>query len=360
MEQPPAAATGAGHRSSVRGGPRRCRILFRAALGATAGLLLVAGSALAGPPEVIWSQANPGGLAASVGAVAWAPDGSLAATGLSDRWVRIRNAEKGQQVSTILQPIRSRGVVRLQFSGDSQFLAVANSAGASQYRIYQVSTGTFLGLLQASVDSKSIVHFTADAQLAAAPGGAGQLAKWKLSDLPVFVSSGSGYDVVVTRFQLSQDGTRETAIAKGTVTVRQVPDGLVLRTFTGKSVAFSPNSATLAVWTSSPNQTQLYRTSDLEFIRAIPAANGADSIQLGWTPAGNLVGSGYLPFVKSDGTWDQKGIIRFWSGSTGVVLTSYDQELSIGVTSGVAFDGTGSRLAVGLYDGTTIAAANSN
>jgi len=325
----------ASHQSSVRGVPRRSRTLFRAVLGATAGVLLIAGFALAGPPPVIWSQANPGGLAASVGAVAWAPSGALVATGLSDRWVRIRNATNGQQVSTIFQPIRSRGVVRLQFSSDSQFLAVSNSAGPSQYRIYQVATGTFLGLLQGSVDSKSIVHFTADAQLATAPGGAGQLSTWKLSDLPVFVSSGSGYDVVVTRFQLSPDGTQETAVANGAVTVRRVSDGLVLRTFTGKSVAFSPDSATLAAWTSSPNQTRLYRTTDFGLIRTIPAANAADSIQLGWTPAGNLVGSGYLPFVKFDGTWDQKGIVRFWSGPTGALLTSYDQGLSIGSRPGL-------------------------
>ena len=208
-------------------------LFFRAVLSATAGLLLIAGSALAGPPPVIWSQANPGGLAASVGAVAWAPSGTLVATGLSDSWVRIRNGANGQQVSPILQPRRSHGVVRLQFSSDSQFLAVSNSAGPSQYRIYQVATWTFLGLLQRSVNSKSIIHFTADAQLAAAPGGAGQLSKWKLSDLPVFVSSGSGYDVVVTRLQLSPNGTQETAVAKGTVTVRRMSDGAVLATVRG-------------------------------------------------------------------------------------------------------------------------------
>lgn len=334
--------------------------LFRIVLGAAAGLLLTVGAAAAGPPALIWSQPNPGGLAASVGAVAWAPDGSLVATGLSDRWVRIRRAADGLQVSAILQPHRSRGVVRLQFSGDSQFLAVANSAGASQYRIYQVATGAFLGLLQGSVDSKSIVHFTPDAQLAAAPGGAGQLSQWRLSELPVFVSSGSGYTVVVTRFQLPPDGTQETAVANGIVTVRRVPDGVVLRTFPGKSVAYSPDSAMLAAWTSSPNQTKLYRTSDFGLVRTILAANPADSIQLGSTPKGNLVGSGYLPFLKPDGTWDQKGIIRIWSGTTGAPLASYDQSLSIAVTSGVAFNSSGSRLAAGLYDGTTIAAANAN
>src|SRR3954454_10266187 len=72
MEQSPASVREADHPSSVRGAPMRSRTLIRAVLGgATAGLLLIAGSALAGPPPVVWSQANPGGLTASVGAVAW-------------------------------------------------------------------------------------------------------------------------------------------------------------------------------------------------------------------------------------------------------------------------------------------------
>lgn len=336
----------------------RSGTLFRAVLGAAAGLLLGAGAVPAGPPAIIWSQPNPGGLAASVGAVAWAPNGDRVATGLSDRWVRIRDAANGQQVSAILQPHRSRGVVRLQFSSDSQFLAVANSAGASQYRIHQVATGAFLGLLQGSVDTKGIVQFTPDAQLAATP--AGQLAQWRLSELPVFVSSGSGYTVVVTRFQLSPDGTQETALASGNVTVRRVPDGLVLRTFTGRSVAYSPDSALLAVWTPSPNQIQLYGTGSFEVVRAIPAVNPADSIQPAWTPGGDPVGSGYLPFLKPDGSWDQKGIIRIWDRATGMLRASYDQGLSLAVTSGVAFDSGGTKLAAGLYDGTAIAARGGN
>ena len=335
----------------------RSRALFHAALAAAAGLLLTVGAAAAGSPTVLWSQPNPGGLAASVGAVAWAPDGSLVATGLSDRWVRIRRASDGQQMSAILQPHRSRGVVRLQFSGDSKFLAVANSAGASQYRIYRVTTGAFLGLLQGSVDTKSIVHFTPDAQLAATP--AGQLSQWRLSELPVFVSSGSGYNVVVTRFQLSPNGAQETAVASGSVKVLRVPDGVVRATFLAKSVAYSPDSTMLAVWTSSPNQTSLYETSSFALVQTILAANPADSIQLAWTPKGSLAGSGYLPFLKPDGTWDQKGIIRIWS-ATGAPLASYDQNLSLAVTSGVAFDSTNPRLAAGLYDGTTIAATNNN
>ena len=64
--------------------------------------------------------------------------------------------------------------------------------------------------------------------------------------------------------------------------------------------------------------------------------------------------------LKPDGSWDQKGIIRIWDHGTGMLRASYDQGLSIAVTSGVAFDSGGARLAAGLYDGTTVAARSGN
>ncbi len=336
------------------------RRLLQALAVAIAGVIVTAIVAFAaGPPPVLWSAANPGGLAGSVGAVAWSPDGSLAASGLSERNVHIRQASNGQLVRSILQPRHTDGVVRLQFSRDSQFLAVGNATGTLQFRVYRVSTGDFLGLIVATVDGNNVVHYGVDAQLAGA-GGAGQLSNWKVADLPVFVATGSGYDRVTTRFQLSpKNGALQTSLSKSVVTVRRVADGAVLATFAGASSAFSPGSGTLAAWTSSPNVTKLYRTTDFALIRTLTSPNSADSVQLGWTPAGTtLVASGYLPFLNPDGTWNQKGIIRFWRVADGVLLNSYDQGLSLGVTSGVAFTTDGRKLLVGVYDGTTIAASN--
>lgn len=333
------------------------RAILISGVWALASVVLAAGVVVAGSVSVLWSQPNPGGLEASVGAVAWAPNGSLVATGLSDRWVRIRAAADGRQVGSILQPHRSHGVIRLLFSNDSQFLAVGNGAGTGQFRVYQVSSLTFLGTIVATVDSRSILHYSADAQLASAPGGAGQLSGWRVSELPVFVQTGTGYDKVTTRFQLSPNGAQETAVSKSTVTVRRVSDGAILATVPGESSAFSPDSATIAAWTSNPNQTRLYRTSDFVATRTINAVNGDDAIQLGWTPTGNLVGSGYLPVQMSEG-WDQHGIIRIWRLSDGALLKRYDRGLSLGVTSNVAFTSDGAKLAVGVYDGTTVAATN--
>ena len=337
----------------------RSRSVFSAVAGAVVAALLSAAVVLAGPPTITWSKANPGGIAGHVGAVAWSPNGALVASGLSDRNVYIRNAADGSLVRSILQPHRSNGVIRLQFSSDSQFLAVGNSSGTAQWRVHQVSSGTFLGLITASVDSNNIVRYAVDAQLAGAPGGAGQLSKWKVADLPVFVTTGSGYDKKITRFQLSPDGALETAQTGSSVVVRRVSTGAVVATLSGQKSAFSPDSRTLAAWTSSPNATKLYSTSTFAVQRTIAAPNTADSIDLTWTPGGNLAAWGYRPFLKPDGTWDQTGIVHFWSAATGALIVSYDQQLSLAVTSGLAFRTDGPKqLVLGLYDGTTLTAAN--
>jgi WD40 repeat protein len=317
-------------------------------------------TAEASAPTVVWSAPNPGGLAGSVGAVAWSPDGTLVASGLSERNLRIRRASDGQLLTTILQPIRSRGVIRTLFSRDGQFLAVGNAAGTTQFRVYRVSTWAFLGLLMATLDANSIIHYAPDATLAGAAGGPGQLSKWDLSELPVFFSSGSGYDRVVTRFALSPNGLLESAQSKGTVTVRRVSGGAVLTVVPGDSSAFSSSSATLAAWTASPNHTKVYRTADFSLVRTLVSPDPMDGgIALRFTPSGStLLASGYLPFLNPDGSWNQKGIIRFWRVADGALLNTYDQSTSLGVTSGVAFSPDAKKLVFGVYDGTTVAALN--
>jgi hypothetical protein len=69
-----------------------------------------------------------------------------------------------------------------------------------------------------------------------------------------------------------------------------------------------------------------------------------------------LIGSGYLPYLNPDGTWNQKGMIRFWRADDGVPLSVWDQTTGIGVTSGVALSPDGTRILYGTYEGTVFAA----
>jgi WD40 repeat protein len=119
-----------------------------------------AGNASAGPPSVVWVAPNPGMLATNAGAVAWSPSGTTVATGLADRWMRIRQASNGTQTVAILQPHRSGGVVNLAFSDDSKYVAVGNQSGTGTFNVYTVSNGTFLGALVATIDSTGILRFT--------------------------------------------------------------------------------------------------------------------------------------------------------------------------------------------------------
>jgi WD domain, G-beta repeat len=129
-----------------------------------------------GAPQIVWVAPNPGMLSTNAGAVAWSPSGTTVATGLLDRWMRMRQASNGAQTIAILQPHRSGGVVNLAFSTDGQYLAVGNQSGTGTFNVYRVSSGALLGTLVATIDSTGILRFAPDAQLATSP--AGNLALW--------------------------------------------------------------------------------------------------------------------------------------------------------------------------------------
>jgi hypothetical protein len=322
-------------------------------------LLTTAGGASAQAPVVVWMAPNPGMLATNAGAAAWSPSGTRVATGLLDRWMRMRDALTGEEKFASLQPHRSGGVVNLTFSNDSQFVAVGNQSGTGTFRVYTVSNGTFLGTLVATIDSTGILRFAPDAQLAPSP--AGNLAIWRTTEVTVFSVTGSGYDKVTTARNISPNGIYQTAAtSKGTITIQRTTDGSIVRTLTGAGTrpAFSPDSLSIAYWTASPNIITVYRISDqAKQTFAIPG--GADGGVLPrFTPDGTrLVGSGYLPFLKPDGTWDQKGVIRFWRISGGVQpFMTYDQETSLAVTTPVVFKSDSSQFLYGRYDGAFVVA----
>ena len=107
-----------------------------------------------------------------------------------------------------------------------------------------------------------------------------------------------------------------------------------------------------------PNAIRVHRISDGAVVKTFVTPGGADGGVLPrFTPNGaRVVGSGYLPFLKPDGTWDQKGVIRFWSMSDGALVKTYDQQTSLGVTTPVVFSPNGSKFLYGRYDGAFVAA----
>jgi WD40 repeat protein len=320
-------------------------------------LLTTAGGAAAEAPIVLWVAPNPGMLATNASAAAWSPSGTTVATGLADRWMRLRNAG-GTETVAILQPHRSGGVANLTFSNDSKYVAVGNQNGTGSFRIYTVSNGTFLGTLVATIDAMGILRFAPDAQLAGSPAGQ---AGWRTTEVTVFSVTGSGYDKVTTARNISPNGQLQTAAtSKGAITIQRTLDGSIVRTLTsaGTRPAFSPDSSRIAYWTASPNAITVVRISDGAVLKTFNTPGGADGGVLPrFTPDGTrVVGSGYLPFLKPDGTWDQKGVIRFWNYSNGALLKTYDQQTSLGVTTPVVFKPGSGQFLYGRYDGAFVVA----
>jgi WD40 repeat protein len=311
-------------------------------------------------PRIVWEAPTPSGLANSVMGISWsAGKGAQVAVGSTDRWVRARQAGNGILRWSALQPIRSGGADQTIFSTDAQFLAVHNSSSGLAYRIHRAGNGLFLGTITASLDGRGLVVFSPDADLVAATGGDGTLTRWRLADFKVVKVEGVGYHTISTTFNFSPDGSYQSAATQGKVTVQRRTDGAVVRVLPGGSlrggtpVTFTPDSASLAVWASSPNETTLWRLADGTAIGHFPGAIPEEGVTaIRFTPDGTrLVTTGYLPHEDPVYGWQQTGIIRFWRAADGALRHQFSTHTGIAVTSPVAWSWDASQFAFGTYEG---------
>lgn len=335
-----------------------------AVLGATcllSALPTVAGNA----PDVVWEVPTPSGLGNAIQGVGWSPASSgRVAVGSTDRWVRTRQANGGALFYSILQPPHSGSANQTIFSLDGVYLAVHNSSGGLGYRIYRAADAFFLGKLTVTIDANSIVHFAPDAQLSASVGASGTVSRWRFADFTVVQTLGSGYQHTTTVFNFSPNGAYQSAAIQGKITIRRTSGGATVRVISGGSTqgftpaAFTPDSSGIAAWASGTNETTLWRISDgavlMHFADGVPE-EGIGSIR--FTPDGaRLVTTGYLPFVDSQGLWQQKGVIRFWRVADGALRTMYDARTGIGVTSTIAWSRDASQFVYGTQEGTAVVA----
>jgi WD40 repeat protein len=122
-------------------------------------------------------------------------------------------------------------------------------------------------------------------------------------------------------------------------------------------MAFSPDSTRLAAWSRQPNRTTLWRVGDGVALKDFPGAASNEGVAaLRFHPDGTrLVTTGYLPYLTPGG-WQQKGVIRFWRVSDGVLRRVFDARTGLAVTSPVAWSPDGTRFAYGTYEGSVVAA----
>ena len=261
-----------------------------------------------------------------------------------------------------MQPHRSGSADQTAYSTDGVLLAVHNSSGGAGYRAHRASDGVFLGVLTATIQPNNIVTFAPDAQLVASTGTG--IARWRIADFKVVRTVGSGYDKIATTFVFSPDATLQAAASQGTITVQRRSTGAVVRLLTGGAprsttpMAFSPDNTRLAVWAASPNETTLFRIADGAVVMRFPnAASNEGVVAVRFSPGGTrLVTTGYHPFIRPDGLWDQRGVVRFWRVSDGAMRHDFEARTGIGVTSPVAWSPDFTRFAYGTYEGSVVAA----
>jgi WD40 repeat protein len=278
--------------------------------------------------------------------------------------LRTRQSGNGALVYSVLQPHRSGGVDQTIYSSDGAFLAVHNRNGGLSYRVHRAADGTFLGMITVTLDTSGLIHFAPDAQLLASVGGDGTLSRWRVADFTVVVTVGSGYDRTNTTFNFSSNGVYQSAASQGIITIKRRFDGSIVRTIAGGAVrgftpaAFTPDGTAFAAWAATPNQVTLSRLSDGVAIMRFPGAAANEGVgAIRFSPDGTrLVTTGYLPFLDAEGLWQQKGVIRFWRVSDGVLRHAYDARTGIGVTSPIAWSPLATRFIYGTYEGTAVVA----
>ena len=339
-------------------------ISFLAALALTC-LCGISSTFAQGAPSIVWEVPTPSGLANSIVGVGWAPGSSgQVAVGSTDRWMRTRQASNGALIYSVLQPQHSSGADQTIYSINGMFLAVHNESSGLTYRVYRAADGVFVGMITGTIDANGIVQFSSDVQRQSASRADGVLAGWRIEDFTAIFSTGSGYHVITTIFNFSRDGAYQSALTSGSLKIQRRSDGSTVRVFSAgaqrdsTAVSFTPDSAAIAAWAGTTNQTTLWRIADGAVLRQFPDAVPEEGISaIRFTPDGTrLITSGYLAYVDSQGLWQQVGLIRFWRVADGAMRHQYDQHTGIGVTSPIAWSPDAAQFTYGTYEGTAVVA----
>ena len=170
-------------------------------------------------PEQVVFAGQPGsilpiGHSVGVEAVAFAPDGTLIASGNVDNLVRLWQTQTGKVWRTLTG--HSSGVTSVAFSPDSTLLASGSWDGT--VRLWQVQTGATLRTLTGHDNLVSSVAFSPDGTFVASGSGDNTVRLWQVQTgeaLRTLTAHNSGIDAIAfsagweddRQRQLGQDGT---------------------------------------------------------------------------------------------------------------------------------------------------------
>lgn len=215
------------------------------------------------------------------------------------------------------------GVTCIALSPDSQILATGSSD--SKVRLWRVTDGMLLRVLEGHQGDIGALAFTLDGQALASSGGAFTALKsdniirlWRVAD-GFLLHVLAGHTDYVHNLAFTPDNlTLVSGSRDGTFRLWQVGDGTILRTLRGSGgiLAISPDGQTLAL-SAENGQVQLRQMSDGKLIRILPNRTG-NIFSLAFSPDNQILASGWSDAWEATGT----NVIQLWQVSGGTLLRS--------------------------------------
>jgi WD40 repeat protein len=313
--------------------------------------LLVGGTTGAETPQkVIWQ-------AAASRAIAISPDAQLMLTGM-----QVRHTSNGSLVRTFQTGYSGGSAGAVAFSPDGKLAALGILAFNRNLFLFRVADGVKLaGPLSAHNNGTTCVAFSPNGQLLATGGRDGTVKLWHLPEMTLVrtVNGGVGYRPRVFAVLFSKDSSTLVLGGQGGVLQFRVSDGQLLRQLTTVdtiSLALSPDGWLLV---SGSNQIDQYGQCTDCTIKGWQMSTGA----LVGTIPGNNNGVTSLAFSPdrtelAAGSGDRvySGSVRFISMSNGQVVGTWleDPNNASSYVTSVAYAPFGNTIAYARADGMVI------
>ncbi|MFE2330127.1 trypsin-like peptidase domain-containing protein [Streptomyces sp. NPDC059385] len=288
-----------------------------------------------------------------VNTVAFAPDGATLATGSEDGTARLWDVRSG--TSRISITGHTKGVSSVAFSPDGATLATGSDDGTA--RLWDARSGTSRITITGHTKGVSSVAFSPDGATLATSGLDGTVRLWDArKGEPRGPVIDPGSTKVLSKVVFSPDGTMlavgGTALplpgARNAVRVWDAKTGQPRMTLEGsdiaESVAFSPNSGTLAVTSGMVAgdkvmaDTRTVRLWDMRTGKDLTLPGAVNAASVVFSPDGAILATGNLD--SSVRLWNAK------SGDPGAIFYPGAELMSL------AFSPDGATLATGSSDGT--------
>jgi WD40 repeat protein len=294
-----------------------------------------------GPPVMVWKKHAH---SHRVNSVVFSPDGTMLASGSSDRLIHLHRVSDGALLKTFnsdAERIQHNAIISLSYSPDGTRIA---SASYGKVEIWDVASGELLHTLTQHTDWVLSVAYSPDGERLASGSFDKRILLWNTSDWSV--RKIFHHDGQVRTVSYSPDNLHlATGAGDSWVRIWHVPDGPMHHTWSGhhadvQCLAFSPNGlrvasggqdTTVRIWNILNNQLLQTMTNHTAFVYDVK-----------FSPDGANVAS-----CAGDNT------IKIWRVSDGQLIRNLTEETNEVIALAYSKDGL---LAYGRVDGRVILA----